>query len=70
MKSDMLRLEDPDDSSSLEAEIRHGMMILKMEQDDPQGGIGAVVRTHFLPTKTQAASLAATLSQWAKTSSP
>jgi hypothetical protein len=66
MASDVLRLEDSDDSA-IEAEIVHGMMILKAEQEDAENGPGAFIRVHFMPSKAQAASLAAMLSRWAET---
>ena len=62
-----MRIEDESDGSAIEAEIRHGAMILCAEQDDPEGGVGAIVRVHFMPTKRQAEELAALLVQWAHT---
>ena len=54
-----------DDTDSLAAEIRFGSLILTMEVDDPEGGVGAFVRTIVMPSKTQAAALAAFLNRWA-----
>lgn len=54
-----------DDTESLSAEVRFGALILKMEVDDPEGGVGAFVRTIVMPSKSQAAALAAFLNRWA-----
>ena len=67
MNRDLLLLtHDEDDESLLEAEIQGGLMRLKVEQEDPQGERGDIVRVHFFPTKAQARSLAEMLSRWAQ----
>ena len=62
-----MTLIDPDDDAALlDAEVVHRACIIKIEQDDWQGGPGAIVRATFLPTKAQAAMLAVFLDQFAK----
>ena len=58
---------DGNEVDGLLVEIVHGQLILTVEQDDPQGCIGALIRTSFLPTKSQAETLANVVAQWAAT---
>ena len=68
MEDGMLRLDDDDGNGDmLEARIHHGRtMSLMIEVEDSQGIRGDIVRTCFMPTKAQAASLGEMLLAWAR----
>ena len=66
MDDNMLRLESGS-GDMLEARIHHGMMMrIMIEVEDTQRERGDVVRTSFMPTKAQAASLGEMLLAWSR----
>jgi hypothetical protein len=66
MLDDLLRLES-DSGDMLEARLHHGLLLrLTIEVEDEQRDRGDIVRTSFMPTKAQAATLGKMLLRFSK----
>lgn len=65
----MIKYEFRDGSEvdGLLVKVVRGQLIVTIEQDDPEGGIGALIKTSFMPTKGQAETMASVIYQWAAT---